>query len=265
MWAANRDPQRDADNLEDLASQIFRSRSRKVVLISTVAVFDRSDAGYTESKSSYETQKAYGKNRRWLEEALASEVSDLHVLRLPALFGPGLKKNFIFDLINPVPSFIAVDKFESVSRELSPGERELLGRWFVRDDQLNMHKYDRDGATRSGESRLLESVFSRIGFEAKTFTNSESRYQYYNVERLNDDIDTCIRGGLGVVNICSEPLSAKDICKQLFGVDFLNRAPPLVSEDVRSEHANLFGGEGDYMFDQRQVLAELELFVRSGG
>ena len=43
---------------------------------------------------------AYGANRFYLEQALADAFDVIHIVRLPGLFGPGLKKNIIFDLLN---------------------------------------------------------------------------------------------------------------------------------------------------------------------
>ena len=46
------------------------------------------------------TNHAYGSNRFRLEEAIRGRFPETRVVRLPSLFGPGLKKNVIYDLLN---------------------------------------------------------------------------------------------------------------------------------------------------------------------
>src|SRR5262249_32793229 len=42
----------------------------------------------------------YGRHRYELEQFVAKHFAKTHVVRLPGLFGTGLKKNLIFDLLN---------------------------------------------------------------------------------------------------------------------------------------------------------------------
>ncbi|HWE25862.1 MAG TPA: pyridine nucleotide transhydrogenase, partial [Myxococcales bacterium] len=65
--------------------------------VSTVDVFDH-PAGVDESAPA-DARQPYGTHRRLLEALCAHEFSTL-ILRLPALFGPGLKKNALFDLMH---------------------------------------------------------------------------------------------------------------------------------------------------------------------
>jgi hypothetical protein len=55
-------------------------------------------------------------------------------------------------------------------------------------------------------------------------------------------------------------LEAGEVCRALTGREFFNEAPPLVSEDMRSNHVALFGGVGPYLFDRDSVLADLKAF-----
>jgi hypothetical protein len=264
MWEANARPEADAANISRLYESLRLAEIKRLVLISTVAVFDDVSAGYTESSATFEDAKAYGRNRRQLE-LLAMNAFDCHVVRLPALFGPGLKKNFIFDLMNPVPSFVESRKFDELRREFPPEDRNLLARAFSFDGDLNMWRFSRASfRPETLEGNQLEAAFRRVGFISPTFTNSESRHQFYNIKRLADDIDRCIEIGIRALNICSTPLRAADIHQEVLGKPFENHAPARVDQDVRSEFAALFGGLGDYLYTGDQVLSEIRTFVTSG-
>lgn len=98
-WKANADPERDLDNIERLIHALSRVEARTVVLISTVDVFIAPVGVNEDSPTPMEHLHPYGRNRHRLEE-LVSARFDAHVIRLPALYGPGLKKNVIFDFLH---------------------------------------------------------------------------------------------------------------------------------------------------------------------
>lgn len=259
MWAANADPDADAANIARLLASLRAARIDKLVLISTVAVFDDLSAGYAESSANYETSKAYGRNRRWLEVEASSRF-DCHILRLPALFGPGLKKNFIFDLLNPIPSFVAPAKFNDLLACACEDETEALDRAFVFDVTTSMWALRRELLKTSPLGARVHSAFDRIGFAARDFTNSESRFQFYNVQGLSSDIDICLQHGIGVLNMCSEPMSARTIHEALTGEPFVSDQPPRVDENVCSDFGAVFGASGPYLRTADDVLADLQLF-----
>ena len=98
-WWANQNPAEDRRKCEGLAEELSRLQANEIVLISTV------DAGRTAGVADHPNDDAapatpYGKHRRWLEKRVLENSPGARVLRLPALFGSGLKKNAIFDLAN---------------------------------------------------------------------------------------------------------------------------------------------------------------------
>jgi nucleoside-diphosphate-sugar epimerase len=98
-WKANADPERDLANIERLASSLARANTRRMILISTVDVFGHPVGVDEQSPVPTDGLHAYGRNRRLLEERLASRFETI-VIRLPGLYGPGLKKNIIFDFLH---------------------------------------------------------------------------------------------------------------------------------------------------------------------
>jgi nucleoside-diphosphate-sugar epimerase len=98
-WKANADPDADSANISRLARALEHADAARVVLISTVDVF-ASPIGVDETTAvSTANLHAYGRNRRHLEELVAARFHS-SIVRLPALYGPGLKKNAIFDLMH---------------------------------------------------------------------------------------------------------------------------------------------------------------------
>ena len=263
MWRANANPEADLDNLRRLTSALSEAKIDRLILISTIAVFDDASAGYTESNARYEFVKTYGRHRRELELHVLGRYNAV-VLRLPALFGKGIKKNFIFDILNPVPSFVKPEKFAQARAVFTQDELRLADDVFVFDAGLAMHKLDRVALEASGGRRNLELAFERIGLLASGFTNSDSQYQYYNLANLRRDIETGLENGLVVLNVCSEPWRAGDLHAALVGTPFVNAGPPVVREDVRTEHASVFGRPGPYLYDRADVLRDLQGFVAEG-
>lgn len=98
-WKINKEPLKDLENLNRLIGSISRVTASKFILISTVDVYptpievDEADA--IDPKLCH----PYGKHRLQLER-FVSEHFDALTVRLPGLFGQGLKKNVIFDLIH---------------------------------------------------------------------------------------------------------------------------------------------------------------------
>jgi nucleoside-diphosphate-sugar epimerase len=96
-WKANQDPDADLAGIDRLLSVLRDIRAERFVLVSTVDVFE-TPVGVDESAPA-DARHAYGRNRRMLEQ-LCQERFSAQVLRLPGLFGPGLKKNAIYDLLH---------------------------------------------------------------------------------------------------------------------------------------------------------------------
>lgn len=99
-WKANADPEGDLARLRPLMDALAASRARSCVLISTVDVFADSRGADESTPADTAQDQAYGRNRALLEEFVRERFEDALIVRLPGMFGPGLKKNLVFDLIN---------------------------------------------------------------------------------------------------------------------------------------------------------------------
>lgn len=96
-WKANADPAADRAGLGRLMTALERVTTQRFVHISTVDVYGQPAGVDEDCPPSGAT--AYGRHRLELEQFVRDRFQAL-VLRLPALFGPSLKKNAIYDLMN---------------------------------------------------------------------------------------------------------------------------------------------------------------------
>lgn len=99
-WLANKEPEADWQNICRLMSCLEQASAGHFTLISTIDVY-RNPIGFTEMDTPVtEGLHAYGRHRLALEEFVAKRFPLHGIVRLPALFGSGLKKNALFDLMN---------------------------------------------------------------------------------------------------------------------------------------------------------------------
>ena len=95
----NEHPDEDLAEIEAIAATISQASITKLVLISTVCVYEASDRSDEDTPIGTENLTPYGRNRFALERLMADRY-DTTIIRLPQLFGPGLKKGVIYDLAN---------------------------------------------------------------------------------------------------------------------------------------------------------------------
>jgi nucleoside-diphosphate-sugar epimerase len=99
-WKANADPADDRAGIAALTGPLLEAKADHLILISTVDVFAM-PMDVNESTPVDPLQaSAYGRHRYELELLLREHFPRVTVVRLPGLFGPGLKKNVIFDLLH---------------------------------------------------------------------------------------------------------------------------------------------------------------------
>lgn len=92
-WKANLSPKEDLDNTLNLIDNLSKVKSEFFTLISTVDVY-RTPYGCDERDFCDTPNQAYGINRLLLENFVATNFNSYQIIRLPGLFGPGLKKKY---------------------------------------------------------------------------------------------------------------------------------------------------------------------------
>lgn len=112
-WIANKDPESDDKKIKALEHVLSSVEARRFILISTIDVYPVT-LNQNETFDCHPIDNhAYGKHRLAFEDYCNQKFQNCHIIRLPGLFGDGLKKNIIYDLmhdncldlINPYSTF----------------------------------------------------------------------------------------------------------------------------------------------------------------
>lgn len=98
-WKINQEPREDEKHISALKSIVDNLSCQKLILISTVDVFDSPIEVNEQTLPRTDNSEAYGRNRLDLEHHVRNQIDDHLIVRLPGLYGKGLKKNVIYDLM----------------------------------------------------------------------------------------------------------------------------------------------------------------------
>lgn len=255
MYLANHYPDKDREVVRNAMHNIEEIHPECVVLISTIAVYD-DPVNVDESAEIKEGKlSVYGKNRRDLEKFVETSFPTHLIMRLPALFGEGLKKNFIYDLIHVIPAALTASKFEELQ-----AKDGLLREYYTlqKDGFYHCRKLNQK------EAALLREHFENLGFSAVNFTDSRSVYQYYHLSYLWQHIEKALSAGIPVLNTATEPIACTELYRTLYGKEFRNEIPGKKPYyyDYRTKYAAEFDGADGYLFRKDQVMQELVNFIR---
>jgi nucleoside-diphosphate-sugar epimerase len=100
-WLANQQPAADRDNIGRLTDTLEHATADCFVLISTIDIYPKPiGVDETDTPGAADVVEAYGRHRLEFENFVSRRFPRSHLVRLPALFGPGLKKNAIYDLMH---------------------------------------------------------------------------------------------------------------------------------------------------------------------
>lgn len=260
MVEANRAPERDKAQIEALMARLDRVQAGRFVLISSIAVLADFAGGDDESTTAFQQELAYGRHRRMLEAFVEQRFPGSLIVRLPALFGAGLRKNFLFDLMNPVPSMLTEAKRNALVAALE-GE---LGAWvaelYTPDMATGLLKLDRAALDADPRRAMLEAALDALGATATQFHHPDTTYQYYPIGRLWQDIGIALKADLSHLHLAPAPLRVADIHARLTGRPMPETPARLHREDMRTRHASLWGVQGPYQFDAASTLDALAAF-----
>lgn len=98
-WKANNAPEEDLQSIQSLIGNLSEVETKKFILISTIDVYKQCRSVDEDTVIARDDLQPYGLHRRLFEEFAVKKFSTL-IIRLPGLFGDGLKKNIIYDFLN---------------------------------------------------------------------------------------------------------------------------------------------------------------------
>lgn len=198
-WRANKDPETDIANIRSLLDILGTVRTKKFVLISTVDVYANPNGVDENTPIDVADLHPYGKHRYFVEQFVTEHFQDTLIARLPGLFGSGLKKNIIYDI---------------------------------------MHDNE------------VEKI------------HSEAIFQFYNLDRIFNNLTIASDAGVNLINLATEPVSVREIAKSAFGTDFTNIPDyPAPHYDFQTVHSELFGQQGQYIEHKQDTLKSITNFV----
>jgi nucleoside-diphosphate-sugar epimerase len=209
-WYANKNPDEDNCIIENIKSILDTIKCKKFILISTIDVYNNTNnLANEDSKIDFNNNNTYGKNRYLFEKYIETKFENHFIIRLPALFGKGLKKNIIFDLIHK-------NQIENIP--------------------LN------------------------------------SSFQWYNLDRLKNDIDIIINNNIRICNLFTQPIETREIVnlfKKVYNRDYefhiehfgLNNNR--IEYNTQTKFSNNFECiENGYICQSSQVLKDIEDFFK---
>lgn len=200
-WWANSNPEEDWAGIDSLLKMLDTVNADHFTLISTVDVY-KTPVGVDENTSiTTDGLHPYGLHRWRVEEWIRSRYSNALILRLPGLYGRGLKKNLIYDVLT--------------GGDLS-------------------------------------------GFDAR------SRFQFYSLDRLAEDLKIARTSELTLLNIAVEPVSVADVVRRIKHEPFANKTidnQPL-SYDMKTINSLHWDRSGNYLATSEQCLDQIAAFAQ---
>ncbi len=254
MFLANSNSEVDLKVIQQAIRNIEKIKPKKLVLISTVAVYNDISDGNEDTIIDKSRLSAYGRNRLFLEEWVEKYINDYLIVRLPALYGNNLKKNFIYDYIHVIPKLLKESKYEEL---------------FSNDPMIqNYYTKQKNGFYRCNNISKQEQVqilqyFKKVNFSAVNFTDSRNIYQFFNLSNLWNIINIAEQNSIKKLNIVTEPVSIQELYQFLNHREFFNEiSEKPLQYNLKTKHAEIFGGKNGYIFTKNYVLNDLENFLR---
>lgn len=188
-YIVNRESSKDLANILNLLAILATVDCNTCYLVSSQ---DCNSSSTSDESFSGKPITPYGTNRLFFEEAVRDLFCEHHVLRIGCLFGKGLKKNIIYDLLNN-------NYLENLTEDYS---FQLYNMNNLLCDLEMLHKYNIPLSNRFSEpvyvSELIE-LFNECGYnyKFKLTRNDDKSYRneglLYSKKQMMNDLKQFIR------------------------------------------------------------------------
>jgi len=94
--------------------------------------------------------------------------------------------------------------------------------------------------------------------------DSRSRFQFYPMIQLWNDLSIAMEHGLRLLHLTAAPMTIAEIAKDAFEMDFENRLAGVPAEyDFKTRHAGIFGGVANYQYSRRESMMAIRAYRQS--
>ena len=255
-FLANSNPEEDMNIINGAIKNIKQINPKKLVLISTVDVFMHPIGCDENTQVNTDGLHPYGANRFYLEQWCVQNFDNCIVLRLPALFGKNLRKNFVYDLIHDYPAYLSENKFQELVRQ-----EKAIGAFYEKHSGSFRKLVNCDSTHQKKE---LSRICKKLNFSAANFTDSRSQYQFYNLDYLWGHIQTAMESKMPLLHLAVEPITSGELYFAIHKKDFCNEfAETPHMYDFRTIYSSKFGEKNGYIFSKKTVETELAWFINN--
>ena len=253
-YLANCDAALDWQQVSTALDNIRAIAPQKLVLISTVDVYPDPQNVDEDAVIDIDVLQPYGRNRRRLEEDVQQLYPQALIVRLPALYGKNLKKNFIYDMMTLIPYMLHESKFQDLA------ERSALIRQSYTRQSNGFYVCTVNEQKRAD----LKELFQQLGFTALNFTDSRSVYQFYPLKFLWQHVEMALKENITILNLATEPVQAGELYHFLYGDTFTNEVSSCPAQyDYRTKYTALYHGKDGYIFDKKTIMEDIRTFVEA--
>jgi sugar phosphate isomerase/epimerase len=274
-WYANKYPEEDFKTINVIKNILKTITVKKFILISTIDVYEISNCKLNEDYDcDFNLNNTYGSNRYLFELFVKQTFSNYNIIRLPALFGKGLKKNIIYDLINN-------NNIENISLNT---EFQWYDLNWLKNDIDTILKHDLKICNLFTEPIKTFEIIKLFNYPIESFTtNSNLTYnvktKYSNLFNVKDYIrsaeytlhnikifieeQSIDKSKLVVSNICIKHISNFQFAciLKLFGIKYVQIAPTtLINNWDNIKHINFedYTNNGIYVYSFQSITFGLQ-------
>lgn len=255
-WVANQNPEQDWNDIQSLINLLQQATISRFVLISTVDVYPHPVDVNEDSIIDLAELPAYGLNRLKLEEWVKTHYTDYLIIRLPGLFGQNIKKNFIHDILFPIPALFNESFYNNLKDRMNEDDFSII--------EKNYPQVGVNYVWNNDDKANVKSTLDKYDVSSLMFTDSDDVFQYYALSDLRKHIELCFKNDIRVINLVSEPMSADELYYFLFNKQFKNSlSRPKQYYNLKTMYAHVFGGENGYINSKQMMFVQIKRFIEA--